>query len=168
MECRRWRIDTVEVPRSGRDVNSRTVSHTVLVNPNFVFVSGKPRRITLYRSSFNKQCWRCCLIMNLYVEAVLSGRHGEFARHAKLQFSVEHQVEVALGGDGYRFLPVEVHLCRKFHSRVVAVLFPERREHSSTLRSTVVELIAEPHLEVARIPYPCCFIFRFLFHNVPL
>ena len=46
----------------------------------------------------------------------------------------------------------------ELHRYIVGVLFPEWWEHGTTLCAAVVEDVAEPYLEIARIPYPGRFI----------
>ena len=153
---RRRSVGAVETPCGGRHVDSRAVSNAVLVNPYFVLVGGKPRGVAPDCLSRHVERRRCSLIVNLEVEPVFPGRNGEALRHAELQLAVEHHIEVTLTFYLYCLRLVEPHRGREFHRHPVAVLFPERRKHCPTLSAAVVEAVAQPHLEVAGIPYPLC------------
>jgi hypothetical protein len=55
-------------------------------------------------------------------------------------------------GDGFGV--VEGKRLRELYCHIVGILFPKRRKHGTTFSSAVVEDVAQPYLEIARIPDP--------------
>ena len=104
----------------------------------------------------HEQGWGRGLVPHLQIQLMLAFRHDKGLGHAKLQFAVESQIKLTLGGNTDRLFPFKGESFAEFYRDVVGVLLPEGRKHRSPLRTTVIEDVAQPYFEVARIPYPCC------------
>ena len=156
MVRRRRGVDGVEVPRGGRDIDARAVRHTVFVNPQLVLVGCQPGGVAAKGVALYEDGWRRSLVPHLEGDAVLAGRNGKGVAHG-IQLAVQCQVVAPLGGNGDGFLAVQGKRLGELDGGVVGVLLPERRKHSATLGATIVKDVAQPHLEVAGVPYPCCF-----------
>ena len=87
---------------------------------------------------------------------MVASRDGKRLGHAKLQFAVERQIILTLGGNADSLFPFQGEGFAEFYRDVVGVLFPKRRKHGSPFRTTVIEDVAQPYLEVSWIPNPCC------------
>ena len=131
------------------------MGHAILVDPQLVLVGSEPRRVAVDDFPVHEQCRRRSLVPYLDVQLVFASRDGKRLGHTKLQLAVECQIELTFGDNGDGLFLTEGEGLAEFHGNVVRVLFPERRKHGSALRATVIEDVAQPYLEVARIPYPC-------------
>ena len=97
------------------------------------------------------------MIPYLDVQLMLSGR-DVISMGGKLQLTIDGKVELPFTVDGDGFCFCQCECLAELHRYIVGVLFPEWWEHGTTLCAAVVEDVAEPYLEIARIPYPGGFI----------
>ena len=151
-----WGVGAVEIPVSGRDIDARAVSNAILVNPQFVLVGDQPSGVSTDGFTLDVEGRGRGLVPHLQVQLVVALRHDKGLWHAKLQFAVECQIELTFSGNADGLVTFQGEGFRKFYRDVVGVLLPEGGEHGSPLRTTVIEDVAQPYLEIARIPYPCC------------
>ena len=153
MELRGGGIDSIEVPRGNGNINTRAMGDAVLVNPKLVLVGGEPTGISMDGIAVDEEGWRRGLVPNLDVELVLASGDGVFFSR-KLEFAVDGEVELAFDSNGNRLPVVESESLRELNGDVMAILFPKRGKHGAALGAAVIEDVAEPDFEVARIPDP--------------
>ena len=93
------------------------------------------------------------MVPDFDVELVFAGGNCVFLGR-ELEFTVDGEIILAFGGNSDCLLMVESESLRELDGDIVRVLLPERWKHGTALGATVVEDVAEPDFEVARIPDP--------------
>ena len=93
------------------------------------------------------------MVPDLDIELVFADGDGVFFSR-KLEFAVDGEVELAFDSNGNRLPVVENESLRELNGDVMAILFPKRGKHGAALGAAVIEDVAEPDFEVARIPDP--------------
>ena len=129
------------------------MSDAVLINPEFVLVGGEPGGVGVDGVTSDEEGGWSGLIPNLDVQLVIAGRDGVFLSR-KLKLAVEGEVELAFGSDGDGLFMIEGKCLRELYRYVVTILLPKGRKHSAALGTTIIEDVAEPDFEIARIPNP--------------